>query len=85
MHTHLHQDSATSNLHHSTMHNQQSNIPPIQNHPPNQPLSWTCELCGRMFANRDEWSIHAKSHLEVKKKKSIFILNSKIKRIFFGF
>ena len=28
-------------------------------------LSWTCELCGRMFSNRDEWSLHAKSHLEV--------------------
>lgn len=70
MHTHLHQDSGANNLLHSTMHNQQSNnqqtnIPPIQNHPQNQPLSWTCELCGRMFANRDEWSIHAKSHLEV--------------------
>ncbi|BFF92324.1 uncharacterized protein DMAD_10404 [Drosophila madeirensis] len=29
-----------------------------------QQLSWTCELCGRMFSSRDEWSIHAKSHLE---------------------
>lgn len=32
-----------------------------------QQLSWTCELCGRMFSSRDEWSIHAKSHLEVSK------------------
>lgn len=30
-----------------------------------QQLSWTCELCGRMFSNRDEWTLHAKSHLEV--------------------
>lgn len=36
------------------------NIP--QSH---QQLSWSCELCGRMFSTRDEWSLHAKSHLEV--------------------
>lgn len=30
-----------------------------------QQLSWSCELCGRMFGTRDEWSVHAKSHLEV--------------------
>lgn len=30
-----------------------------------QQLSWSCELCGRMFSTRDEWSVHAKSHLEV--------------------
>lgn len=69
MQTHLHQQQDTTpnnNLLHNAMHNQQTNIPPIQNHPSiQQPLSWTCELCGRMFANRDEWSIHAKSHLEV--------------------
>ncbi|XP_036324755.1 transcription factor SPT20 homolog isoform X4 [Rhagoletis pomonella] len=29
-----------------------------------QQLSWTCELCGRMFSSRDEWTLHAKSHLE---------------------
>lgn len=34
-------------------------------HQQQQQLSWTCELCGRMFSTRDEWSIHAKSHLEV--------------------
>lgn len=28
-------------------------------------LSWTCDLCGKMLPNREEWSIHAKSHLEV--------------------
>ncbi|XP_062540398.1 G-box-binding factor isoform X2 [Armigeres subalbatus] len=27
-------------------------------------LSWTCELCGRMFQTREEWTLHAKSHLE---------------------
>lgn len=37
------------------------NIP--QSH--QQQLSWSCELCGRMFSTRDEWSLHAKSHLEV--------------------
>lgn len=31
-----------------------------------QQLSWSCELCGRMFSTRDEWSVHAKSHLEVR-------------------
>lgn len=67
MHTHLHQESATNNLLHGGMHNQQpinqqSSNASIQNH---QPLTWSCELCGRMFATRDEWSIHAKSHLEV--------------------
>lgn len=71
MHSHLHQESATNNLLHSGMHNQSANnqqtsIASIQNHSTNQPLSWTCELCGRMFGTRDEWSIHAKSHLEVK-------------------
>lgn len=67
---HLHQDSAANNLLHGGMHNQQSlnqqtNNGSIQGHGTNQPLSWSCELCGRMFGNRDEWSIHAKSHLEV--------------------
>uniref|UniRef100_A0A1A9WJR4 C2H2-type domain-containing protein n=1 Tax=Glossina brevipalpis TaxID=37001 RepID=A0A1A9WJR4_9MUSC len=37
-----------------------------------QQLSWTCELCGRMFNNRDEWTLHAKSHLEI----ANFIANS---------
>lgn len=68
MQTHLHQqqDTTPNNLLHNAMHNQQqTNIQPIQNHPSNQPLSWTCELCGRMFGSRDEWCEHAKSHLEV--------------------
>lgn len=67
---HLHQESTANNLLHGGMHNQQSinqqtNNGSIQGHGTNQPLSWTCELCGRMFGTRDEWSIHAKSHLEV--------------------
>ncbi|XP_073816155.1 uncharacterized protein isoform X1 [Musca autumnalis] len=36
----------------------------IPHHHAQQQLSWTCELCGRMFSNRDEWTLHAKSHLE---------------------
>ncbi|XP_037903306.1 sal-like protein 4 isoform X3 [Hermetia illucens] len=36
----------------------------IPHHHQQQQLSWTCELCGRMFSTRDEWSLHAKSHLE---------------------
>lgn len=72
MHSQLHQDANTANILHDSLHNTQTtnqhqtnNIPSIQNHPTNQPLSWSCELCGRMFATREEWSIHAKSHLEV--------------------
>lgn len=54
------------NIVHSQSHHQTSSslagltIP--QTH---QQLSWSCELCGRMFSTRDEWSVHAKSHLEV--------------------
>lgn len=76
LHTHLHQESASSGdiLHNNNLHNQQQqqsnnnqqgNISSMPNISQNQQLSWTCELCGRMFATRDEWSIHAKSHLEV--------------------
>lgn len=66
MQTHLQPETST-NLLHGGIHGQQSaNIPPIPNQSVNHPLSWSCELCGRMFANRDEWSLHAKSHLEVR-------------------
>lgn len=67
----MHQESTPNSLLHGSMHNQQASNPQagigasIQNHPTNQPLTWSCELCGRMFATRDEWSLHAKSHLEV--------------------
>ncbi|XP_058789201.1 zinc finger protein 865-like [Phymastichus coffea] len=27
-------------------------------------VSWACELCGRVLATREEWSQHARSHLE---------------------
>lgn len=30
-----------------------------------QHTAWSCELCGRLFASREDWSIHAKSHLDV--------------------
>lgn len=81
MHTHVHQESTANNLLHGAMHNQQSNQQTnnasIQNHSTNQ-LTWSCELCGRMFATRDEWSIHAKSHLEVQ----IHIINKTYFAIF---
>lgn len=44
----------------------QESVPSLPNMGQAQQLSWTCELCGRMFATRDEWTIHAKSHLEVR-------------------
>lgn len=74
MHPHIHHDSGGSDVMHNQIHSQQqqANPPNISsmsniNIPPSnqQPLSWTCELCGRMFGTRDEWSMHAKSHLEV--------------------
>lgn len=51
----------------ATQHPQSSTAIPgiIIPHHHQQQLSWTCELCGRMFSTRDEWSLHAKSHLEV--------------------
>lgn len=87
MHTHLHQESPSTDVMHNSIHNQQQQQQPQQqtsnqssmasisnlNIPTsNQPLSWTCELCGRMFGTRDEWSIHAKSHLEVCNAKLFF-------------
>jgi rubrerythrin len=29
-------------------------------------ITWTCELCGHVFANRDEWMTHCKGHLDEK-------------------
>lgn len=52
---------ATTNIVIQSGHQQQSNGT-VQNSHQNH-LSWTCELCGRMFSTRDEWSLHAKSHL----------------------
>nr|CAD7452129.1 unnamed protein product [Timema tahoe] len=36
--------------------------------PPQQPqmVTWNCELCGKMFSNRDDWTAHAKGHLDEK-------------------
>lgn len=47
----------------------------IPHHHAQQQLSWTCELCGRMFSNRDEWTLHAKSHLEVSVVKKSVVLS----------
>jgi hypothetical protein len=29
---------------------------------------WTCELCNRILPTREEWTAHAKAHMEVRKK-----------------
>ncbi|PSN34793.1 hypothetical protein C0J52_06213 [Blattella germanica] len=35
--------------------------------PPQTPgVTWSCELCGRVFGTRDEWTAHAKGHLDEK-------------------
>ncbi|XP_063243319.1 zinc finger protein 691-like isoform X1 [Bacillus rossius redtenbacheri] len=31
-----------------------------------QPVTWNCELCGKMFHSREDWTAHAKGHLEDK-------------------
>lgn len=51
----------SSQNHHSHQHSQQqpttiSNI--------GQQL-WTCELCNRILPSREEWTAHAKAHMEV--------------------
>ncbi|KAJ6637823.1 Zinc finger protein [Pseudolycoriella hygida] len=64
--------SITHNIVHTQTHHQSSSslahltIP--QTH---QQLSWSCELCGRLFSTREEWSVHAKSHLEEKMNGSV--------------
>lgn len=62
-----HQQNHNDVLHQTQLHqnhSQQSggNIS-LQLH--HQQMTWSCELCGRMFPTREEWTIHAKSHLEV--------------------
>lgn len=32
---------------------------------------WTCELCNRILPTREEWTAHAKAHMEVRKRKKI--------------
>lgn len=42
---------------------QQQQQPPRQDtihKPKEEPLSWNCELCGRTFTAREEWSQHAR-------------------------
>ncbi|PNF40137.1 hypothetical protein B7P43_G09997 [Cryptotermes secundus] len=34
-------------------------------------VTWSCELCGRVFGTRDEWTAHAKGHLEEKMLSSV--------------
>ena len=34
-------------------------------------VTWSCELCGRVFGTRDEWTAHAKGHLEEKMMSSV--------------
>lgn len=48
---------STQNHQHSQQHShQQSNL--------GQQL-WTCELCNRILPTREEWTAHAKAHMEV--------------------
>lgn len=57
----VHNIAHTQNVHQAgALHVSSLSIP--ETHPQ---LSWSCELCGRMFSTRDEWTVHAKSHLEV--------------------
>lgn len=40
---------------------------PVVVQPPQTPgVTWSCELCGRVFGTRDEWTAHAKGHLDEK-------------------
>ncbi|XP_008216695.1 myeloid zinc finger 1 isoform X1 [Nasonia vitripennis] len=43
---------------------QQQSRPDSTLKPKEEPVSWACELCGRVLATREEWSQHARSHLE---------------------
>ncbi|XP_037029283.1 zinc finger protein 691 isoform X3 [Bradysia coprophila] len=57
--------SITHNIVHTQTHHQSSSsIAHLTIPQTHQQLSWSCELCGRMFSTREEWSVHAKSHLE---------------------
>ncbi|XP_063976085.1 zinc finger protein 865 isoform X1 [Diachasmimorpha longicaudata] len=64
--------SATSNDQVNQQQQQQQSQPPQPPQQPRQevhlklkeePVSWTCELCGRVLLTREEWALHAKSHL----------------------
>uniref|UniRef100_A0ABD2WRT0 Uncharacterized protein n=1 Tax=Trichogramma kaykai TaxID=54128 RepID=A0ABD2WRT0_9HYME len=49
-----------SSLQQNPQHIRSNNI----SNPKEEQLNWTCELCGRVLATREEWSQHARSHLE---------------------
>lgn len=79
MHPHLHHDSGGTDILHNQIHTQQqqqsnqsninsmSNINiPETNQQQQQTLSWSCEICGRMFTTRDEWQNHARNHQNVR-------------------
>jgi len=61
LNTITHTISSQNHQQHSQQHShQQPNI--------GQQL-WTCELCNRILPTREEWTAHAKAHMEVRKKK----------------
>ncbi|XP_014208819.1 early growth response protein 1 isoform X2 [Copidosoma floridanum] len=43
---------------------QQQQRPDSTQKPKEEPISWSCELCGRGLATREEWAQHARSHRE---------------------
>ena len=63
LNTITHTISSQNHQQHSQQHShQQPNI--------GQQL-WTCELCNRILPTREEWTAHAKAHMEVRKKKNL--------------
>lgn len=65
-HQMIQQSSIAHNIVHTQTHHQSaSSLAHLTIPQTHQQLSWSCELCGRMFSTREEWSVHAKSHLEV--------------------
>ncbi|XP_070489859.1 uncharacterized protein, partial [Chironomus tepperi] len=62
LNTITHTISSQNHQQHSQQHShQQPNI--------GQQL-WTCELCNRILPTREEWTAHAKAHMEVRKRKN---------------
>jgi len=54
--------SAIGSQNHHQQHAHQQQAAAIANI--GQPL-WTCELCNRILPTREEWTAHAKAHMEV--------------------
>lgn len=63
----IHQSGHMQVQHNQTVTNVTTlNLPNVYSGQVSTPhMSWQCELCGKILPNREEWSIHAKSHLEV--------------------